>query len=182
MRRVLAIGALVALAGCGTPEGSIPTCPPDATDALVLVAQSVPSATQIPCVTELPVGWSYGGQVIERGRTELWLYSDRAGEQAVTVTLTPRCAFSDAVEVPSDESALTRYEEPISLTPVLSVNRYYVFEGGCVTYRFRFQEGGSYTEVLQATEALSFVSRAEGAEALREAGLILCGAGVDCPG
>ena len=181
MRRLAAIGAVVALAACGTPEQAIPSCPPGATDALLLMAQSVPSATQIPCVTELPVGWSYGGQVIERGRSELWLYSDRAGERAVTVTLTRRCDASEAIEVPTDEPELTRYEEPLSLAPSLRVNRYYLFPGGCVTYRFRF-EGGSYTEVLQATEALSFLSRAEGVRQLAENGLILCGAGVDCPG
>lgn len=182
MRRAAAIGALVALAGCGALEQSIPHCPPGPSDATVLVAQSVPSATQIPCVTDLPVGWSWGGQEIERGRSEFQLFSDRAGETALTVTLTERCDASGAVEVPTDESELTRYEEPLSLSPELRINRYYLFEGGCVTYRFRFEPGGSYAEVVQATEALSFVSRAEGVEVLGEEGLILCGAGVDCPG
>ena len=181
MRRLVAIGALVALAACGTPEQAVPHCPPEATDALLLVAQSVPSATQVPCVTELPAGWSYGGQVIERGRSKFWLYSDRAGERAVTVTLDRQCDASRAIEVPTDEPELIRYEEPLSLTPNLRVNRYYLFRGGCVTYRFRFQ-GGSYAEVVQATEALSFVARAEGVRQLADDGLILCGADVDCPG
>lgn len=184
--RLPVVAFLVLAAGCGTvPSQAMPTCPPAGSgDTLILVAQAVPSATLIPCIEEFPAGWSFGGENIESGRAEFWLYSDRAGERAVTVTLTRACDVDDAVEVPpeSDELGTRRYEEPRSLPPVFTGNRYYVFPGGCITYRFAFGRGGSFSLAVEATAALGFFSREEGVEALEREGLILCGAGVSCPG
>lgn len=151
---------------------------------LLLMAQAVPSTTYAPCIDEFPIGWSFAGQQIESGKAEFWLYSDRGGERAVTVTLTRACDVSGAVQVPTeaDEAGTRRYELPQSLPPDFTGNRYYVFPGGCVTYRFTFDRGGSYALVVEATEALSFVSRAEGVAILKENGVILCGAEVECPG
>jgi hypothetical protein len=187
VRRAPAILALLvlALAACGTPSQAVPTCPPASSgDVLILMAQSVPSAAEVPCIAEFPAGWSFGGQQIESGHSEFWLFSDRAGERAVTVTLTRSCDVEAAVEVPADadEAGLRRFEEPRTLPPGFSGDRFYVFPGGCIRYRFDFTRGGSFALVVEATEALSFVSRAEGVEALREEGLVLCGAGVSCPG
>ena len=90
----------------------------------------------------------------------------------------------DAVEVPAepDAAGLRRYEDPRALPPNFVGDRYYVFPGGCITYRFAFTEGGSFREVVEVTDALSFVSRAEGVEALQREGLVLCGRGTECPG
>jgi hypothetical protein len=176
----------VALAACScTPSQAIPTCPPNINgDPLILMAQSVPSAAYVPCIAEFPAGWSFGGLNIESGEAEFWLFSDRAGERAVTVLLTKSCDISRAVQVPTeaDEAGLARYEEPQALPPLFSGNRFYVFPGGCITYRFAFTSDASFVEVVEATEALSFLSRAVGIEELRKEGLELCGAGVDCPG
>jgi hypothetical protein len=148
------------------------------------MAQAVPSAAYVPCIQEFPAGWSFGGMNIETGRAELWLRSDRAGERAVTVLLTDRCDVSGAVEVPTeaDEAGLARYEEPRALPPRFVGDRFYVFPGGCIIYSFAFAGDASFAEVVEATGALSFISRAEGVEELRKEGLELCGAGVDCPG
>jgi hypothetical protein len=176
----------VLIGGCSaTPSHAIPSCPPALNgDPLLLIAQSVPSATFVPCIGEFPVGWSFGGQRIETGHAEFWLGSDRAGDRAVSVILTGACDVSDAVQVPieADEVGLERFEEPTALPPNFAGNRYYLFEGGCITYRFAFERGGSYSLVVEATEALSFVARQLGIEALEEEGLVLCGAGADCPG
>jgi hypothetical protein len=177
---------LVALAACSTtPSLAIPTCSTETSgDPLILLAQSVPSAAFVPCIQEFPAGWSFGGMNIETGRSEFWLYSDRAGERAVTVLLTEGCDVSGAVEMPTDadEAGLARYDEPRVLPPRFVGDRYYVFPGGCITYRFAFTRDASFGEVVEAAEALSFISRAEGVEELRKEGLELCGAGVDCPG
>jgi hypothetical protein len=177
---------LVALAACScTPSVAIPTCPPNSTgDPLILMAQSVPSAAYVPCIQEFPAGWSFGGMAIETGRAEFWLFSDRAGERAVTALLTEDCDVSGAVQVPTDadEAGMARYEEPRVLPPRFVGDRFYVFPGGCITYRFAFTGDASFGEVVEATEALSFISRATGVEELRKEGLELCGAGVDCPG
>ena len=106
-RRLAILAALLpALAACGTPSQAVPTCPPAGTgDVLLLMAQSVPSATQVPCIEEFPAGWSFGGQEIESGSSEFWLFSDRAGDRAVTVTLTASCDVRTTTDVASREAS-----------------------------------------------------------------------------
>lgn len=183
---VLPVTALV-LSGCGTVQDPrVPFCPGQGRDAttLIIMLQAVPSAAYVPCLSELPAGWSFGGERLRSGRPEFWLDSDRAGFRAVTVSLTASCDVSKAVEVPSETGALQlrRYEEPNALPPAFFGRRYYVFPGGCVTYRFAFTGGGSYAQVAEATGALTFAARALGVRELAKVGVILCGRGVSCPG
>ncbi len=188
IRASVAISAVaVLLGGCG-PVGNptVPFCPGPGRGggATVLIAQAVPSAAYSPCIANFPAGWSFGGERIRTGRAEFWMDSDRAGFRAVTVSLTPRCDVSKAVEVPPEttEPHVQRYEEPSSLPPRFFGNRYYVFPGGCVTYRFAFSRGGSFAQAVEATQALSFVSRAFGVRLLGKQGVVLCGRGASCPG
>jgi hypothetical protein len=182
----LAVAALL-LGGCGTAGNhTAPFCPEGGRDtgATVLMAQSVPSAAYVPCIANFPAGWTFGGERIRNGRAEFWLNSDRAGFRAVTVRLTATCDVSKAVEVPPEttEPGVRRYEEPNSLPPQFFGNRYYVFPGGCVTYSFAFSRGGSFAQAVEATQALSFVSRAFGVRELGKAGVVLCGREASCPG
>jgi hypothetical protein len=192
-RRLVARMSLLAvvvavLGGCSTtPIHAVPGCPGSelSLDPLILVAQAVPSATFAPCIQEFPIGWNFGGQEIQTGRAEFWLDSDRGGVRAVTVTLTPGCDVSEAVEIPPEADALgmRQYELPRLLPPSYEGDRFYVFEGGCIRYRFAFQNVGTYNLVVEATEALGFVDRELGVVELRKEGLILCGAGApDCAG
>ena len=93
--------------------------------SLVLAAQAVPTASLLPCIEEFPVGWIFGGSEIERGLASFWLDSDRAGFQAVRVSLTETCDVSEAIEVTPglDESGTRRFEEPISLPPRFAAKR-----------------------------------------------------------
>jgi hypothetical protein len=181
-----AAGLAVVLSACASgPNGSptAPTC--DHGNVLILMAQSVPSATLIPCIAEFPAGWTFAGEHIDASRSEFWLDSDRAGTRAVSVSLDRTCDTRGAVRVPvePDEAGTTRYEAPRSLPPRFDADRFYTFPGGCVTYRFAFRSGATFTEALEATGALTFFSRAKGVDLLRrENGVTLCGAGVDCPG
>ena len=185
MRRIRLALALVplvaALSGCGLRGSSIPLCPREDRNLAVLIleAQAVPSAAYVPCIEDVPAGWRFAGEHIHNGRAEFWMDSDRAGFRALTVLLTSRCDTSKAVEVPPEpgEPSMRQFEEPTALPPTFSGNRYYVFPGGCVTYRFSFAPGATFGEAVQVTEALSFAVRAEGVAALAEEGLILCGRG-----
>jgi hypothetical protein len=153
---------------------------------LALAAQAVPSATLLPCIEEFPVGWVFGGSDVRSGLVRFWLDSDRAGIQALEVQLTRRCDVSNAVEVTPhpDEAETRRFEEPLSLRPGFVSNRYYVFPGGCVTYRFAFDVGASPTLSFDVEEALAFRPREELIDWVRDqVGLALCGAGESpCPG
>jgi hypothetical protein len=177
------VGAAVLLSGCSNLQNhSIPLCRSDS--VLILEAQAVPSAAYVPCISDFPAGWSFGGERIRNGHAEFWMDSDRAGLRALTVLLTPDCDVSKAVEVPPEpgEPPMKRFEEPNVLPPTFSGNRYYVFPGGCVIYRFSFVHGATFAQAVEASEALTFISRAEGVKLLRKEGLILCGRGVRCPG
>ena len=93
------------------------------------------------------------------------------------------CTVDNATEVPSDEPGTRRYEQPEQLPPGLRSTRYYVFPGGCVTYRLAFSDRASAALIFDADSALGFQPRAVLVNAVRErSGLRLCGAGAECPG
>jgi len=183
---VAAVVMALAVTGCAGAPSSVPAGAPtcDHGNVLILIAQSVPSAAFVPCISEFPVGWTFGGEHLDAGGSVFWLDSDRAGLRAVTVSLDRICDTKGAVRVPvePDEAGTVRLERPISLTPRLVLDRFYTFPGGCVTYRFAFRPGATFTQALEATSALTFFSRAKGVELLRREGITLCGAGVECPG
>jgi membrane-associated phospholipid phosphatase len=151
--------------------------------SMILSAQAVPSAAMLPCVAALPSGWSIGRADISRGRSRMWLDSDRAGLHAVTVTLTAACDTSGAQQTPSEKPGTRRFERPLSLVPQFSGLRYYTFPGGCVTYDFRFKPGVSPVLAVAVDSALSFQPRSTLVDFVRRTeGLALCGRGAACPG
>jgi tRNA A-37 threonylcarbamoyl transferase component Bud32/membrane-associated phospholipid phosphatase len=152
---------------------------------MVLMAQAVPEATMVPCISTLPAGWELGDSHVERGEAKFWLDSDKGGDRAVEATLWPRahCDVRGAAPVPSDEVGTERYERPGRLQPVLESTRYYVFPGGCVTYEFRLRGSGGAELLFDAEQALGFVPRERLVEHVRNLNdLALCGAGARCAG
>jgi membrane-associated phospholipid phosphatase len=169
------------VAPAGNPGASAPGC--GTGHSMILSAQAVPSAAQLPCVAALPTGWSIGGADIASGHTRFWLDSDRAGPGAITVTLTAACDTSGAHQIPSDQPGMRRFEHLVSLTPQFAGLRFYTFPGGCVTYRFTFAPGASPTLADAAASALSFQPRSALVHFIRRTeGLALCGRGAACPG
>lgn len=189
MRRVslATVLLLVPLAGCTAGDtGQTPLCTNIADSVFVLLAQSVPSATQLPCVSDFPAGWSFGGSDISSGLGRFWLDSDRGGIHAVEVSLRASCDTTDAIEErPAPDEAATRvFVRPDSLNPSFTGVRFLRFTGGCIAYTFRFASGASSTLAIEAVEALSLLPRDTiVAEVQDVAGLTLCGAGAPpCPG
>ena len=177
---ILAAAFAVGLTACVPGTQARASCDVIDGTIFVLAAQAVPSATLLPCIRSFPAGWSYDGSDIRSGQATFWLDSDRAGLRAVEVDLARTCDTRGAVEVgpAPDEAGTTRFEKPISLQPTYQADRYYLFAGGCVTYRFRFAAGASTTLALEVDEALSFRPRQPLVDEVREDfGQILCGAG-----
>jgi hypothetical protein len=177
----LAFASALAAPACatGAPAGRVSCTATDGT-IFVLAAQAVPTATLLPCAATYPAGWTFDGSEVRSGRATFWLDNDRAGIRAVEVDLTRSCDVAGAVQVAPgpDEAGTRRFEQPMTLRPAYQANRYYLFEGGCVTYRFRFQPGAATTLALEVDEALSFRPRAALVELVRkEFGETLCGVG-----
>jgi hypothetical protein len=165
----LGIAFAVAAAGCTVGRTSrTPMCSLDQSfEALLLEAQSVPSADRVPCIKLLPAGWSVFSADLERNRSQFTLSSDRAGVRAVRVTFTARCNTSGVTEITSDEPGTRRYERIESVKPGFAGTRYYTFSGGCAAYHFQFEEEGRAL-VNEASLALSFISRKTLDDKLRE--------------
>ena len=157
------------------PISADPDCGTD--DVMILMAQSVPSATAVPCLAAIPAGWEVGGLQIKRGRGRFQL---EAGDNVVEVALHPpdECAVDAATEIASDQAGMRRFEAPEQLPPALRATRTYVFPGGCVTYRFEFGPDGDASLIHDVDAALAFQPRVDLVREVdeRSGGLSLCGA------
>lgn len=170
---LVTVGALL-LPACAPQNTnySIPRCN-EFTDALVLAAQSVPTATKIPCLGALPAGWSEGPFRARDGSTTFTLDSDRAGIEAVEVTLQRSCNFSRTTEVLSREPGIDRFDHVALVDDAYSGVWYYLFSGGCTTYEFEFRGTGLTALIADMDGALSFVDRKDLKADFEERGLTM---------
>jgi tRNA A-37 threonylcarbamoyl transferase component Bud32 len=173
------MAALLALVG-GTIVGAITTneagqTPVNGTslacadlEPLWLQAQSVPSASLVPCVRSLPVGWTVGRVTVNDGRSVLTLDHDRAGAAALVVRFTAACDPGGAVEGPSPTQGVRHYQRIESRTGEFLATWYDRFPGGCVTSRLHLTTDPNGEFAAQAPAVLGFTTRAALQEALSQ--------------
>jgi tRNA A-37 threonylcarbamoyl transferase component Bud32 len=106
-------------------------------EALWIQAQSVQTASLVPCVRSLPVGWTFGQAYANSGRSSFTVDHDRAGNASLEVTLTRQCNTRDATEVADDVSGARRFSTSAPDGAPLDETWYDVFPGGCTTIRLR---------------------------------------------
>jgi tRNA A-37 threonylcarbamoyl transferase component Bud32 len=128
-------------------------------EALWLEAQSVPSASMVPCVRSLPVGWSVAQVAVNSGRSVLTLDHDRAGDAAMVARLTAACDPSGAVEGPSPASGVRHLQRIESSTGAFTAIWYDQFPGGCVTTRLHLMTDPNGEFAAQAPQVLGFTTR-----------------------
>jgi hypothetical protein len=175
---LVAVALAVSASACTSGGEDMPECSNLEGQVLVLEAQSVPSATRLPCVAELPAGWQFGGSLIKDTETTLWLDNDRAGVHALQVTMSASCDTGSAVQVPpaADEFGMRVFEEPENLDPYTG-SRYLVFDGGCITHEYTFAPDTEPTLLIEADLAVSTVARSDIVAQVQDSlGLTLCGA------
>ena len=97
-----------------------------------LMAQSVPSASLVPCLRSLPTGWMVGRVTVNDGRSVIPLSHDRAGADVLTVRLTAACDIRGATEVTSDQPQIRRFQRIDRLAPRFEATRFDLFPGGCI--------------------------------------------------
>jgi hypothetical protein len=172
-RVIAALAALLAGAGlsaCSSNNNSAtiaqPVCPAGddgtASNAVVLMAQAVPTATWVPCLrTTLPQGWEFRELDARTGVARFWLDNMLAGKNPIQVRLERSCDTLGATEIPTDRDGMRRFERVTMTTPRFEGRRYYVFEGGCITFDFELDDGGeNRAEALAlATDSVGAISR-----------------------
>jgi hypothetical protein len=134
-------------------------------EPLLLMAQSVPTASLVPCIEILPVGWTLGDVVVGDGSSRFTMTSDRGG--VLVAELTPSCDLGGAVELTSEQPEARRYLR-IERNPAgVVMTRTYTFPGGCVTQRLVAPEASRQQLASESSSALSFTTRDDLAAALR---------------
>jgi hypothetical protein len=154
---VLALGAAATLVGCASFSGTVPGCSDPL--RLAIIAQSVPTASYLPCLGDLPQGWEASGFDPSRGGTRFLLNSDRSPERPVTVALTATCWAGGASPTPAPAPGVLAYTRLDSVRPRFAGRLYQVFPGGCVTYTFDFATGSQIALTEQFESAVGLYSR-----------------------
>jgi hypothetical protein len=98
---------------------------PSSRGRLLLIAQSVPDATMIPCLGPLPPGWAFRHATVRSDRAELVVETDTF-DLGVEITLVEACDLDAADPVATNEPDLALYISDDGRTYS------YPFDGGCV--------------------------------------------------
>ncbi|MGY1721562.1 hypothetical protein [Blastococcus sp. SYSU DS0533] len=165
-RAALPLLAAGLLAGCGQPvvlgEETLACEEGDEglpANGVVLMAQSVPSASRVPCLEAMPLGWELAGLEATESSARFWLDSDRDGVHALEVALTASCDTTGATEIPSEREGMRRWEQVGEVSPQYVGTRYYVFDGGCVRVLFRLSGENRSEPLAVATQGIGAVTR-----------------------
>lgn len=163
---------LLLLAGCVRPvvlDSEVLACREgdEATPAngVVLLAQAVPTATWVPCLEVIPLGWDVSGLEASDDEARFWLDSDRDGVRAVEIRLDEGCDTTRATRIPSDREGMQRWERVTQVMPHYIGTRFYVFAGGCISVLFRLAGENRAEPLGFATQGIGAVPR----EAVRAA-------------
>jgi tRNA A-37 threonylcarbamoyl transferase component Bud32 len=133
-----------------------------------LLAQAVPSASQVPCVRLLPAGWTLAGTTVNNGRAMLTFNNDRIGVKLLEVEFTAGCAVpAGSRSMGVGASGVERMVRTESGAGV-ATTWYDVFPGGCVTRRLRASVAEFPTLPAEVTSTVALVSRTELDRRLRE--------------
>jgi membrane-associated phospholipid phosphatase/tRNA A-37 threonylcarbamoyl transferase component Bud32 len=133
-----------------------------------LLAQSVPSASLVPCLRSLPVGWMVGNVTVNDGRSVIRLHHDRAGTDVLEVRLTAGCDLRGATQVSSDQPQVRRYQRIQRQAPGFEATRFDRFLGGCVTTQAAVPAANRAEVTSQLATIVHYTSRQTLQQALDE--------------
>jgi tRNA A-37 threonylcarbamoyl transferase component Bud32/membrane-associated phospholipid phosphatase len=133
-----------------------------------LEAQSVPSASLVPCLRSLPVGWTLSNVTVNNGRSVLTLNNDRAGMGAMVVRLAATCDPAGASPVLSDQPGVRRLMLIQDLAPMFSATRFDMFAGGCVSSRMTAPVTSRAEITSEASLILGYTTRQSLQQTLKE--------------
>jgi hypothetical protein len=172
---VLVTAALTGCVDASSFESELLACEAgeegDPTNGVILLAQSVPTASWVPCLNPLPPGWHFTEMDARDGSARFVLDSDRndmTAPKAIEVQFTGSCDTDGASRVPSDRDGMTRLERVTQVSPTYIGSRFYVFEGGCITVLFTLSGQDRSEPLALATQVLGAVPRDDLRDLVRE--------------
>jgi hypothetical protein len=156
-RIVIALVLIAGLPACAAMRSNEhPVC--DQRPPTILMAESVPDATLVPCVRALPLGWAFAAFDARQGISEFSLDSDAGGPGALLVRFTRNCT-PEGIQARSDEPG-TRMVEQRSGEDPYAATWTYLFGGGCARYSIHLAAGAPVERLLaQIRSGLSFIAR-----------------------
>jgi hypothetical protein len=140
-------------------------------DPLVLVSQSVPDASLVPCLESLPLGWDFRAVDVTSESSRFFIDYDRTGLGEMTATYQPGCDVTGATRGVSDKASSRMYQRVNTLAPRYLGTRIYVFDGGCLQFDYDFRGEGRTALADEITDAFGFVQRSTIEDELRGLGL-----------
>jgi hypothetical protein len=146
-----------ALTGCAASRDTAPRC--DDPLRLAIVAQSLPTASYVPCLRDLPQGWGASGFDATQNGTSFLLDSDRSPGRPVSVQLTATCRPGIASPSPPRAPGVLTYTRLTSVRPRFTGTLYDVFPGGCVSYAFDFAPESQIALMEQFERAVGLYPR-----------------------
>lgn len=163
-RLALVTALLLATGGCGGvylgPDGADPATrplrcqqPPDQPSGMhVLLAQSVPTASAVPCLTRDVPDWLVTVFEAVDGRARIDL-TDRYGRDggSVVIEVVPACDVGTARETESGSDGVRRYDGNGRVV--------FVYDGGCTTVRNGLTGARADLRAAEIPDAIGFVTR-----------------------
>jgi hypothetical protein len=161
MRRIVRATAVIGIlglvtTGCGRiGDNREPWCRP--VPATELMAVSVPSASLVPCVHDLPAGWTFDGfQASDTGATFVLAGPPETAARAV-VGFRPACPAPEGEAVRTDEDGTELVEDVRRRSPY-AARWTYRFDGGCARIDLDLPAGDVDAGTQELAQALSFVA------------------------
>ncbi len=152
---------------CSVQEATpLPSC--DQGDSAIIAAQSIPTAQMLPCLTQLPLGWEVDTVDITQDGTTIRFDSDRAGHHAAELVFDETCDVTGAAQQTNDQDGVERFARTERLEPGLRAKSFHVFEGGCVTWSFEFDNDVPRSEINELDDTLVLQPRSDVRDDLAE--------------
>jgi hypothetical protein len=183
--RILAVLVAVTLAavvgGCGNvyigTDGPDPATDPmrcrqpsdEPSGMQILLAQSVPTATAVPCLRAETGDWVMTKFEVSDGLGRIELSHRYGDEDTATIDLTASCDVRDAEEISSQFGGMRKYARELTDAGRYANETYYVYPGGCTWLRFRLSGSGAGLRSAEIGGALGFLSRDQLDRQIRDA-------------
>ena len=130
------------------------------------MAQSVPTASAVPCMRIALDNWSLDDMDSRDGHTKIE-FSRLIDEFALTIELTRTCDRGGAGETATDQPGTRRFDERNRTGGSYRDRRYYLLPGACMTYQFALTGTGAEQAADDISAAIGFVTRPQLADQVR---------------